>query len=77
MTEQEWYCNLDGEITGPVSVRGLRTMAAVGELLPTDEVRCGLEATWRAASSVQGLEFGSPRRRSSLPKTGLTSNVRM
>jgi GYF domain 2 len=57
--DEEWFCRIDGRVEGPLSVRTLRTMAALGELIPTDEVRCGLDGRWHAARLVQGFRFGS------------------
>ncbi len=56
----EWYFQLDGQIGGPVSDRGLRTMALTGEIRPSDLVRCGLDGKWNPASTVKGLEFNQP-----------------
>lgn len=66
MTQNEWFYRIDGEITGPVTARALKTLAALGDLLPTHKVRNGVEGNWQLAKFVQGLQFGSPPKDKSL-----------
>lgn len=61
--DPEWYCRIEGRVEGPFSTRALKTRAALGELIPTDEVREGLAGRWQPARFVQGLQFGSNVRR--------------
>lgn len=62
MNGDDWFCRIDGKVDGPLTARRLMTMAAIGELLPTDEVRDGLGGSWQSAKSLQGLQFGSTTR---------------
>jgi hypothetical protein len=62
MAANEWYCRIDGEVIGPLSARAIKTMAAVGELIPTDEVQNGPKGAWQPASKVSGLQFASATR---------------
>jgi hypothetical protein len=55
----EWYCEIDGRRIGPLSPKQLKAMAATGQLLPTDPVRCRESIDWVEAEQVMGL-FESP-----------------
>src|SRR5882672_7564177 len=56
MTSGEWYTRIDGEVEGPFGLRVIRTMAALGELLPKDEVRNGLDGYWHLATTMAGMQ---------------------
>jgi hypothetical protein len=66
MSQNEWYCRIDGEVVGPVTFRALKTMAAVGEVVATDEIRSGPEGFWQPAKSVEGLLFAATVRKEKL-----------
>jgi hypothetical protein len=55
----EWYCEINGRMIGPLSSQQLKAMAASGHLLPTDAVRRRDEIDWVEADQVVGL-FESP-----------------
>jgi hypothetical protein len=64
MSQNEYYCRIDGEVVGPVTYRAVKTMAAVGELLATDEIQRGADGSWQPAKSVGGLLFAATTRKS-------------
>lgn len=55
----EWYCRVGGQVEGPLSARALKMKAALGEMLPTDEVRWGLDGKWQLAKTISGLHFST------------------
>lgn len=59
----EWYCQISGRALGPFHARQLKSMAAAGQLEPTDLVRKGVSGGWAPAADVQGL-FGAGSSRS-------------
>jgi hypothetical protein len=59
MMVEEWYLGIAGREIGPLSAHQLKTMAAKGQVLPTDRVRHGDRGVWVAASQVRGL-FAPP-----------------
>src|SRR5437868_6048090 len=55
MSDEAWWCVVDGSRRGPVSAVDLKRLADAGRLRPTDLVwRAGL-AEWVAAEKVRGL----------------------
>jgi len=55
---KEWYCNADGQVTGPFSPAELRQFAAEGAVRPDDHVGNHLKGPWFPASRVHGLFDG-------------------
>jgi hypothetical protein len=51
----EWFCEIAGRQIGPLSSHQLKTMAANGQIVPTDKVRRGPTGHWVSASHVRGL----------------------
>ena len=67
----EWYCELDGRMMGPLSSQQLKAMAAAGRLLPTDPVRRRDMMDWVEADQVAGLFELAPPPRAVDPPKGL------
>jgi len=59
----EWYCQISGRALGPFSSQQLKSMAAAGQLEPTDLLRKGDSGDWTPAAGVRGL-FGAGSARS-------------
>src|SRR4051794_22408688 len=59
MADDEWYARIEGLVNGPFSSRTLKTMALLGDLIPTGEVRYCLDGNWQPASLIKGLQFKS------------------
>ncbi len=55
-----WFASIDGVARGPFDASTIRSMAACGDLKPTDHLRRGEDGEWVAAANTKGLEFGSP-----------------
>ena len=55
----EWYCQIVGDVVGPISFDELRQKAAAGEIDRDTPVREGSGGQWVAASQAEGL-FDSP-----------------
>ncbi len=51
----EWFCEIAGREIGPLLSQQLATMAAKGQVLPTDRVRHGATGNWTPAEHVKGL----------------------
>lgn len=56
-----YYYSRDGQVTGPVSSRDIRRLAAVGKLRPADLVWKEGYPEWIAASRVKGLQWPARR----------------
>ncbi len=63
IADEEWYCRIEGTVEGPLTARALKTRAALGDLIPSDEVRKGLGGSWQHAKSVEWLQFTSTVRK--------------
>jgi hypothetical protein len=68
MSEQ-WYCEIAGREIGPLSPVQLQSMAAKGQIMPSDCVRQGSEGVWIPAQQVKGLFEPSavPRKPPAIP----------
>ena len=53
--ENNWYCNMSGDVSGPLTDVQLRELAAGGHLLPDDFVRKTEVGEWVSAGRVNGL----------------------
>ena len=51
----EWYCKISGRALGPLNAHQLKSMAAAGQLGPTDLVRKGVSGGWAPAGDVEAL----------------------
>ena len=51
-----------GALKGPLTTRALKTRAAFGDPIPTDEIRRGLGGNWQLAKLASGLQFASTTR---------------
>ncbi len=51
----EWYCNMSGDVSGPLTDAQLKELADGGYLSPDDPVRQTAEGSWVAAGRVNGL----------------------
>ena len=51
----DWYCNMSGDVSGPLTNVQLRELAARGYLSPDDFVRQTAEGEWVLAGRVNGL----------------------
>jgi uncharacterized protein DUF4339 len=51
----DWYCNMSGDVSGPLTDMQLRELAAGGYLSPDDFVRKTAEGAWVSAGRVNGL----------------------
>jgi len=73
-----YYLGADQQQCGPISGAGLKTLAAKGQLKPTDLVRKEGSETWHRAQKVKGLftetARGTPKPRQSLPKTSVPAS---
>ncbi len=67
MADDEWFFRIDGQVDGPLTTRALKTMAALGDLIPSDEIRKGLDGPWQLARFVKGLSFKSSERNPAPP----------
>lgn len=56
----DWYCEIDGQVEGPVTDQGLRQLARSGKISPTDRVRRGEGGEWLPASRCRGLFGNAP-----------------
>ena len=54
--ENQYFIRKQGKISGPLTAKALKTMAADRRLVPTDEISRDKES-WVAASNVRGLRF--------------------
>src|SRR5262245_52511717 len=68
-----WYYEHEGRSGGPVTVSQLQTLAASGELLPTDKVRKDDMTKWVKARAVKGL-FPPPESEGGDALTGPTTD---
>lgn len=68
--EEDWWVIASGEVRGPFDSRTLRTLAATGDLRPTDRIRRRADSNWIEAAKVQGLVFGGRERLDPTPTTG-------
>jgi hypothetical protein len=60
LDEPKWYCrNAPDEEVGPIAARHLRTLARVGLIGPSTEIRKRSGGRWFAATKVRGLLDGS------------------
>jgi len=69
----EWFCEIAGRKIGPLLSQQLKTMAAEGQILPSDRVRQGSQGPWVSAGQVKGLFPPLPRAKplaSPTPKRG-------
>jgi hypothetical protein len=53
----EWYCNIQGNMSGPHTGSVLRDMVKAGILPPEGMLRRGVDGIWVRADSVGGLKF--------------------
>jgi len=51
----DWFCEIAGRELGPLSSHQLKTMAAKGQILPSDCVRQGAAGKWVPSGQVKGL----------------------
>ena len=51
----DWFCEIAGRELGPLSSQQLKTMAAKGQILPSDCVRQGAAGKWVPSGQVKGL----------------------
>ena len=51
----DWYCNMSGDVSGPLTDVQLRELAAGGYLSPDDFVRKTAQGGWVSAGRVNGL----------------------
>ena len=51
----EWYCNMSGDVSGPLTDAQLKELAGGGHLSPNDLVRKTAGGEWVAARRVNGL----------------------
>jgi predicted nucleic acid-binding Zn ribbon protein len=56
----QWFCEIAGREIGPLSPEQIRTMAAKGQILPSDCVRQGTQGAWVPAQQVKGLFAPAP-----------------
>lgn len=53
----EWFCLIEGVVTGPYSSAELQTLAGDGQLPPDAQVRRNSNGEWVRADAVKGLRF--------------------
>jgi len=51
----DWYCNMSGDVSGPLTDAQLRELVAGGYLSPDDFVRGTAQGEWVSAGRVKGL----------------------
>jgi hypothetical protein len=51
----DWFCEIAGRELGPLSSQQLKTMAAKGQILPSDCVHQGAAGKWVPSGQVKGL----------------------
>jgi hypothetical protein len=56
----EWYCQIEGNLIGPLAARDLLRLAKSGKLTPADMVRKTASGKWLSAGTVRGLTFNAP-----------------
>lgn len=56
----EWHVSIDGSQSGPLTAQQIRSLAASGQLKPTDHIWKDGMSEWVSASSVKGLFPKSP-----------------
>ncbi len=52
---REFYCEVMGQVFGPLEPADLRRMAKAGEIAPRDKIRRGENGQWVEAAKVKGL----------------------
>lgn len=53
----EWYCTVQGNISGPHTAAEVRAQAGRGDLTPDSLLRRGTDSRWVRADSVSDLKF--------------------
>ena len=53
----EWFCLIEGAVTGPYTAAQLQTLAGDGQLPPDAQVRRSKNGEWVRADAVKGLRF--------------------
>lgn len=71
---QEWFCEVKGQLVGPLESADLRRMAKSGELLPANKIRQGDHGQWVEARRVKGLFDEQPAQAKTFPTRPALAN---